>query len=111
MVDGLVMGYCTSAEVDGLPAGEGVFVPCSFELADNYAPQNRNAEAGALFERLLSLRNDVGLLAEEYDPHARKQLGNFPQAFSHVALIRTGFNLCDVSPVASKRATDLGVSE
>ena len=111
MVDGLVMGYCTSAEVDGLPAGEGVFVPCSFELADNYAPQNRNAEAGALFERLLSLRNDVGLLAEEYDPHARKQLGNFPQAFSHVALIRTGFNLCDVSPVASKRTTDLGVSE
>jgi GH15 family glucan-1,4-alpha-glucosidase len=68
-------------------------------------------EAGALFERLLSLRNDVGPVAEEYDPHARKQLGNFPQAFSHVALIRTGFNLCDVSPVASKRATDLGVSE
>jgi GH15 family glucan-1,4-alpha-glucosidase len=81
MVDGLVMRYRTSAEVDGLPAGEGVFLPCSFGLADNYALQNRNAEAGALFERLLSLRNDVGLLAEEYDPHARKQLGNFPQAF------------------------------
>jgi GH15 family glucan-1,4-alpha-glucosidase len=111
MVDGLVMRYRTSAEVDGLPAGEGVFLPCSFGLADNYALQNRNAEVGALFERLLSLRNDVGLLAEEYDPHARKQLGNFPQPFSHVALIRTGFNLSDVSPVASKRATDLGVSE
>jgi GH15 family glucan-1,4-alpha-glucosidase len=110
MVDGLVMRYRTSTEVDGLPAGEGVFLPCSFWLADNYALQNRNAEARALFERLLSLRNDVGLLAEEYDPHARRQVGNFPQAFSHVALIRTAFSLCDVSAATSKRATDLAQS-
>jgi GH15 family glucan-1,4-alpha-glucosidase len=98
VVDGLVMRYQTSTEVDGLPPGEGVFLPCSFWLADSYTLQNRDAEAQALFERLLSLRNDVGLLAEEYDPHARRQVGNFPQAFSHVALIGTALNLHRVSP-------------
>src|ERR1700730_146894 len=98
MVDGLVMRYRTSTEVDGLPPGEGLFLPCSFWLADNYTLQNRHAEARALFERLLSLRNDVGLLAEEYDPRLRRQVGNFPQAFSHVALIRTALNLHDDSP-------------
>jgi GH15 family glucan-1,4-alpha-glucosidase len=98
MVDGLVMRYQTSTEVDGLPPGEGVFLPCSFWLADSYTLQNRGAEARALFERLLSLRNDVGLLAEEYDPDARRQVGNFPQAFSHVALIGTALNLHKVSP-------------
>ena len=81
MVDGLVLRYRTKAGVDGLPPGEGVFLPCSFWLADNYTLQNRDAEARALFERLLSLRNDVGLLAEEYDPQAKRQVGNFPQAF------------------------------
>jgi GH15 family glucan-1,4-alpha-glucosidase len=99
VVDGLVMRYQTSTEVDGLPPGEGVFLPCSFWLADNYTLQNRDSEARALFERLLSLRNDVGLLAEEYDPHARRQVGNFPQAFSHVALIGTALNLHKVGPV------------
>jgi hypothetical protein len=82
--------------VDGLPPGEGVFLPCSFWLADSYMLQNREAEARALFERLLSLRNDVGLLAEEYDPRARRQVGNFPQAFSHLALIGTALNLHEV---------------
>jgi GH15 family glucan-1,4-alpha-glucosidase len=98
VVDGLVMRYQTSTEVDGLPPGEGVFLPCSFWLADSYTLQNRDAEAHALFERLLSLRNDVGLLAEEYDPQARRQVGNFPQAFSHVALIGTALNLHKVGP-------------
>jgi GH15 family glucan-1,4-alpha-glucosidase len=98
MVDGLVSRYRTGTEVDGLPPGEGVFLPCSFWLADNYTLQNRDAEARALFERLLALRNDVGLLAEEYDPHTRRQVGNFPQAFSHLAMIGTALNLHDVGP-------------
>jgi GH15 family glucan-1,4-alpha-glucosidase len=98
MVDGLVLRYRTKSDVDGLPPGEGVFLPCSFWLADNYTLQNRDAEARALFERLLSLRNDVGLLAEEYDPRAKRQVGNFPQAFSHLALIGTALNLHDIGP-------------
>jgi GH15 family glucan-1,4-alpha-glucosidase len=91
--DGFVARYLTAKRIDGLPAREGVFLPCSFWLADNLALQGRNAEAEALFERLLALRNDVGLLAEEYDPRARRQLGNFPQALTHVALINTARNL------------------
>ena len=98
IADGLVLRYRTQAGVDGLPPGEGVFLPCSFWLADNYTLQNRDAEARALFERLLSLRNDVGLLSEEYDPHAKRQVGNFPQAFSHLALIGTALNLHDIGP-------------
>ena len=78
--------------------------PPKFWLADNYALQDRDAEARALFERLLSLRNDVGLLAEEYDPQARRQLGNFPQAFSHIALIRTALNLREPGSGATTRA-------
>ncbi len=84
---GLVCRYRAHPEADGLPPGEGVFLPCSFWLLDNYALQGRRAEARALFERLLGLANDVGLLSEEYDPRARRLAGNFPQAFSHVALI------------------------
>jgi GH15 family glucan-1,4-alpha-glucosidase len=72
---------------DGLPGGEGAFLACSFWLAANYALAGRLEEARALFERLLALRNDLGLLAEEYDPRDKRQLGNFPQAFSHVPLI------------------------
>jgi GH15 family glucan-1,4-alpha-glucosidase len=102
MVDGLVLRYRTRTEVDGLPPGEGVFLPCSFWLAGNYKMQHRDAEARALFERLLSLRNDVGLLAEEYDPHARRQLGNFPQAFSHLALIMTALSLQDDGPMQQR---------
>jgi GH15 family glucan-1,4-alpha-glucosidase len=93
--DGYVRRYRTIGRehVDGLPSGEGTFLACSFWLADNYALQGRVDEARALFERLLAIRNDVGLLAEEYDPRLKRQLGNFPQAFSHVSLVNTVFNL------------------
>jgi hypothetical protein len=88
--DGLVHRYTQrSADVDGLPPGEGAFLACTFWLADAYAMTGRRTEAITTFERLLDLRNDVGLLAKEYDPVARRQLGNFPQAFSHVPLINT----------------------
>jgi GH15 family glucan-1,4-alpha-glucosidase len=100
--DGLVARYNTHSKVDGLPGGEGVFLACSFWLADNYVLQNRQDEARTLFERLLALRNDVGLLSEEYDPRERRQLGNFPQAFSHLALVNSAHNLMpasDVKPV------------
>jgi len=93
MADGFVCRYDTGAGADGLPPGEGAFLACSFWLADNFILQGRIAEARELFERLLALRNDVGLLAEEYDPRLGRQLGNFPQAFSHVALVNTAFNL------------------
>jgi GH15 family glucan-1,4-alpha-glucosidase len=79
--------------VDGLPPGEGAFLPCSFWLVDTYVQMGRLDEATQLFERLLSIRNDVGLLAEEYDPSARRLLGNFPQAFTHLALVSSAHNL------------------
>ena len=91
--DCFVARYNTESAVDGLPGNEGAFLACSFWLADNYILQGRYADARLMFERLLDLRNDVGLLAEEYDPRARRQVGNFPQAFSHVALINTAHNL------------------
>jgi GH15 family glucan-1,4-alpha-glucosidase len=93
MVDGMVRRYHTDPRLDGLPAGEGAFLPCSFWLVDNFLLQGRGEEAVALFERLLTLRNDVGLLAEEYDPGQKRQLGNFPQAFTHLALVGTALNL------------------
>jgi GH15 family glucan-1,4-alpha-glucosidase len=102
MVDGLVLRYRTQSNIDGLAPGEGVFLPCSFWLANNYKLQHRDAEARALFERLLSLRNDVGLLAEEYDPKKQRQLGNFPQAFSHLALIGTALSLHDAGPAQQR---------
>jgi len=91
--DGFVLRYRTDEVEDGLPPGEGAFLACTFWLADNYAMAGRVDEARRIFERLLSLRNDVGLLSEEYDPVAGRMLGNFPQAFSHVGLINTAFNL------------------
>ena len=90
---GLVRRYETVSGVDGLPPGEGAFLACSFWLADNYTLVGRWAEATRLFNRLTRLANDVGLFAEEYDPDARRMLGNFPQAFSHVALVNTALNL------------------
>jgi GH15 family glucan-1,4-alpha-glucosidase len=101
--DGLVLRYDTSNGTDGLPGGEGAFLACSFWLADNYALAGRRREAVELFERLLSLRNDVGLLAEEFDPHERRQLGNFPQAFSHLALVNTAINLVDKGAAKERR--------
>ena len=103
VVDGLVMRYDTGTAVDGLPPGEGAFLACSFWLADNYILQRRRDDARALFERLLALRNDVGLLAEEYDPRLRRQVGNFPQAFSHVALVDTALNLDSAERPAEQR--------
>ena len=100
---GLVMRYDTDDGVDGLPPGEGAFLACSFWLADNYILQRRFGDAHVLFERLLALRNDVGLLAEEYDPRASRMLGNFPQAFSHVGLINTAIKLAHVEPEAAKQ--------
>jgi len=93
---GFVMRYTTDSGVDGLPPGEGVFLPCTFWLADNLALMGRVDEARALFERLVGLTNDVGLLAEEYDPASRRQLGNFPQAFTHVAMVNTAYNLSEI---------------
>jgi GH15 family glucan-1,4-alpha-glucosidase len=99
-VDGLVLRYRTRESLDGLPPGEGVFLACSFWLADNLRLQGRLDEARALFARLVGLANDVGLLAEEYDPVARRHLGNFPQAFSHVAMINSALKLCQKEEAA-----------
>lgn len=102
--DGLVIRYDNGEVEDGLPPGEGAFLACSFWLADNYNLQGHLDEAQALFDRLLSYRNDVGLLAEEYDPVAGRQLGNFPQAFSHLSLINTAASLASSAGPAQQRA-------
>ncbi|MFL6678373.1 MAG: glycoside hydrolase family 15 protein [Burkholderiaceae bacterium] len=102
--DGLVLRYDTGDGKDGLPPGEGAFLACSFWLADNYLLQDRIEEAQALFDQLLGYCNDVGLLAEEYDPVAKRQLGNFPQAFSHLALINTATGLAGRLGTAHQRA-------
>jgi GH15 family glucan-1,4-alpha-glucosidase len=102
--DGFVLRYDTASVADGLAPGEGAFLACSFWLVDAYAMCGRQAEARRLFERLLSVRNDVGLLAEEYDPHAGRLVGNFPQAFSHVALINSALNLNKVGKPVEQRA-------
>ena len=91
--DGFVQRYHTHSDLDGLPPGEGVFLPCTFWLADNYVLQGRQQEAENLFQRLLGLCNDVGLISEEYDPRTGRLVGNFPQAFTHVALINSAMNL------------------
>jgi GH15 family glucan-1,4-alpha-glucosidase len=107
MFGGFVKRYLPTRRADALPAGEGVFLPCSFWLADNLALQGRNADAEALFEMLLGVRNDVGLLSEEYDPRNRAQLGNFPQALSHVALIITARNLSHRGGPSEHRSTGM----
>jgi GH15 family glucan-1,4-alpha-glucosidase len=104
VVDGLVLRYDSLKSRDGLPAGEGAFLACSFWLADAYLLLGRRDDAERLFKRLVGLANDVGLLSEEYDPRARRDLGNFPQAFSHVALINTAFNLTRAEKPAEQRS-------
>jgi GH15 family glucan-1,4-alpha-glucosidase len=103
-LDGLVHRYRTVPDVDGLPPGEARFLLCSFWLADNLQLLRRHDDARRLFERLLALRNDVGLLAEGYDSERRRLAGNFPQAFSHVGLINTAMNLTSWLAPATERA-------
>jgi GH15 family glucan-1,4-alpha-glucosidase len=103
VVNGFVQRYQTENGVDGLPPGEGAFLPCSFWLADNLALMGRSDEARPIFERLAGLVNDVGLISEEYDPKGERLLGNFPQAMTHVALINTACNLSGmVGPARSR---------
>ena len=104
MLDGLVLRYNTESGADGLKPGEGVFLACSFWLADNYLLLGRRGDARRLFERLLALRNDLGLLAEEYDPCSKRLLGNFPQALSHIALVNTAHNLYHAKRPAEQRS-------
>jgi GH15 family glucan-1,4-alpha-glucosidase len=106
--DGLVLRYRTESGADGLPSGEGVFLACSFWLADVYQMQGRDAEANAMLDRLLLLRNDLGLLSEEYDTALKRQVGNFPQAFSHLALVRTAYGLECGEPIQNR--TEAAVS-
>ncbi|MGH6877927.1 MAG: glycoside hydrolase family 15 protein [Rhizomicrobium sp.] len=105
MFDDLVLRYETDSGVDGLPPGEGAFLACSFWLVDNYLLQGRRRDAERLYARLVKLANDVGLFAEEYDPRAKRMLGNFPQAFSHVALVNSGINLLNSHGAAPKRGS------
>jgi GH15 family glucan-1,4-alpha-glucosidase len=95
MKDGFLLRYKTDPQhsPDGLPPGEGVFLPCTFWLADTYLQQGRRDEAQRLFDRVCGVANDLGLLSEEYDPRGKRLLGNFPQAFTHLALVNTAFNL------------------
>ncbi len=104
MRDGFLLRYDSEVSVDGLPPGEGTFLVCSFWLADAYVLLGRHEDARVLFERLAALSNDVGLLAEQYDPRAARMLGNFPQAFSHVGIINTALNLHRVQAPAQERA-------
>ncbi|HZA80383.1 MAG TPA: glycoside hydrolase family 15 protein [Actinomycetes bacterium] len=103
LTGGVVARYPTRPGVDGLPPGEGAFLACAFWLADNLALLGRHRQARDLFERLLRLRNDVGLLSEEYDPGARRLVGNFPQAFSHISLVNTADNLSRRAGPAAQR--------
>jgi GH15 family glucan-1,4-alpha-glucosidase len=106
VVDGFVLRYDSEATDDGLPPGEGAFLACSFWLADNYILLGRRPDAERMFERLLGLRNDVGLLAEGYDPGLKRQVGNFPQGFSHIALLSTAFNLSHDHQRGAKRPAE-----
>jgi GH15 family glucan-1,4-alpha-glucosidase len=102
--DGLLLRYSNQHASDGLPGDEGVFLACSFWLADAYVMQGRIDDAERLFERLLALRNDLGLLAEEYDVGRRRLVGNFPQGFSHIGLVNTAYNLSRASGPARQRS-------
>jgi GH15 family glucan-1,4-alpha-glucosidase len=104
--NGLVRRYDNDPAIDGLPPGEGMFLPCSFWLADNWALMGRVADAQRMFEGLIGLCNDVGLLSEEYDPAASRLVGNFPQAFSHVSLVDSAQLLCRVKAGAARHPRD-----
>jgi GH15 family glucan-1,4-alpha-glucosidase len=104
MADGLVLRYDPATTSDGLPGSEGAFLACSFWLADNLVLLGRHDDARRLFQRLLALRNDVGLLSEEYDPRAKLLVGNFPQAFSHITLVNTAYNLSRTHKPAEQRS-------
>ncbi|HXJ22841.1 MAG TPA: glycoside hydrolase family 15 protein [Polyangia bacterium] len=108
MRDGFVLRYATETGADGLPGTEGAFMACSFWLAENYAYAGRIDEAEALFERLLSLRNHLDLYSEEYDPKLKRQIGNFPQAFTHLALISTAHVIESVRQGGAERAPRRG---
>jgi len=101
--DGFVLRYQPDPKIDGLAAGEGAFLACSFWLADNFVLQGRIDEAKTLFGKLVGLCNDVGLLSEEYDPVHKRLIGNFPQAFSHIGLINTAYNLSRFTGPAAER--------
>src|SRR6202046_4859219 len=102
--DGFVMRYDTERTDDGLPPGEGAFLACSFWLVDVYILQGRIADAERLFRNLIALRNDLGLLSEEYDQRAQRLVGNFPQAFSHMALVNSAYNLTRAEKPVEQRA-------
>jgi GH15 family glucan-1,4-alpha-glucosidase len=109
--NGVVLRYDTGVTQDGLPPGEGAFLACSFWLADAYVLLGRDEDARRLFERLLALRNDLGLLSEEYDPAIKRQLGNFPQAFSHIALVNTAHNLDRVEKPCEQRSGNVSLGK
>jgi GH15 family glucan-1,4-alpha-glucosidase len=104
--NGFVMRYSTEDVEDALPPGEGAFLACSFWLDDVYMLQERYDEAESLFKRLVGLCNDLGLLSEEYDPAAKRLVGNFPQAFSHLALVNSAYNLTTRRKPVHQRAHD-----
>jgi GH15 family glucan-1,4-alpha-glucosidase len=104
LVNGLVLRYDTVKSDDGLPAGEGVFLACSFWLVDAYLMLGRREDAVRLFNRLIALRNDVGLLSEQYEPRSGRLVGNFPQAFSHLALVNSASNLAHYKKPAEQRS-------
>jgi len=111
MPDGFVLRYDTVTTDDGLPLGEGAFLACSFWLADAYVLLGRRDDARKLFERILSVRNDLGLLSEEYDPAEKRLLGNFPQAFSHIALVNTAHNIARPEKPCEQRSGNVSLAE
>jgi GH15 family glucan-1,4-alpha-glucosidase len=108
--DGFVLRYATESGADGLPGSEGAFLACSFWLVDNYSFAGRIQEAEALFERLVGLRNHLGLFAEEYDARLRRQIGNFPQAFTHLALIMSA-RILDAAARGETQVVGRGLGE
>jgi GH15 family glucan-1,4-alpha-glucosidase len=110
MRDGFVLRYATEGGADGLPGTEGAFMACSYWLVDNYAFAGRLDEANALFERLIGLRNHLDLLSEEYDPRLRRQIGNFPQAFTHLSII-TSARILDTATRGDTQIVGRGLGE